>query len=307
MSSRKNWASFTEEVVSLYARPVRRRGTQKLIEAVLREFSPHCRFVTDLGPTAIAAWIADHPGRRPESVYSKLRSLRAAVSYAISRGYLRVSPFAYRSARAWSSWEAPELPAPVCTSAEIALVLHQADVEARTGIWHTRWKRQRLRALLYLLAFTGVRRAEALGLTVADIDLKQGLVRIKSNQGRSLKTRASARCVPISEPLRLVLANWIPQTGGVWLFPGTRRRSPWLGGGPGVRALDQVRELGERAGVPGLTISSFRHTFASLSEGWGIGETALQRLMGHSNPRTQRSYRHELPAVLREAGAKVHF
>jgi integrase len=74
-----------------------------------------------------------------------------------------------------------------------------------------------------------------------------------------------------------------------------------------VRALDQVRDLGVRAGVEGLTIASFRHTFASLAEGWNMSELELQRLLRHSRIRTQRAYRHELPAVLREAGAKVHF
>jgi integrase len=307
MPKRKSWASFSEEVVSLYAPPVRRRGTQRLIKSVLDEFAPRCRWVSDLGPAAIAGWIADHPGRRPESVYSKLRSLRAAVTYALVRGYLRVSPFAFRSARAWSSWEAPELPAPVCSSAQVRAILALADREAQTGHWRTHWRRQRLRALVYLLAYTGVRPAEALGLEVADVDLGRGLVSIKSNQGRSLKTRASAASVPIPEPLRPVLAHWIPQTGGEWLFPGTRKRGAWLTGGPGVRALDQVRDLGERAGVKGLTLVSFRHTFASMAELWGLGELALQRLLRHTRLKTQLHYRHEMPAMLADAAGRIRF
>jgi integrase len=223
MPRRKSWASFSEEVISLYAPPVRRLGTQRLIQAVLSEFAPHCRSVSDLGPVPIAAWIADHPGRRPESVYSKLRSLRAAVSYALARGYLKVSPFAFRSARAWATWDAPELPAPVCSADEIKRILALADTEASTGQFRVRWCRQRLRALVYLLAYTGVRRSEALGAAVSDIDLGRGLMAIRANQGRSLKTRASAASVPVPDPLRTVLANWIPLTGGVWLFPGTRR------------------------------------------------------------------------------------
>src|SRR5271157_6539776 len=42
-------------------------------------------------------------------------------------------------------------------------------------------------------------------------------------------------------------------------------------------------------------------SFASLSEGWSIGELVLQRILRHSQIRTQRMYRHEMPEVLQAA------
>ena len=99
----------------------------------------------------------------------------------------------------------------------------------------------------------------------------------------------------------------MPQTQSEWLFPGVRRLGPWLEGPPGQKPIDQVEALGTRAGVPGLTIASFRHTFASLAEGWSIGELALQRQLRHTRIRTQLAYRHPLPELLRDVAAKVRY
>jgi integrase len=68
-----------------------------------------------------------------------------------------------------------------------------------------------------------------------------------------------------------------------------------------------IAALGERAGVPGLTILAFRHTVGTLAEAWGIGELALQRLLRHSQPATQQHYRHPDLALMRQAVARIRF
>jgi integrase len=88
---------------------------------------------------------------------------------------------------------------------------------------------------------------------------------------------------------------WMAMTEGdgcEFLFPHSYRTGPWFSGRPGHRPLDEVKSLGERAGVDGLTILAFRHTVATLAEGWGISELMLQRLLRHARRATQRSYRH---------------
>ncbi len=237
------------------------------------------------------------------TVESYLRSLRAACTYAIASGHLRTSPFSFRSPRQWVDWDVPELPPPVHSAAQIARVLELADLEAQGGDWRA----ARLRAVVYAFAFTGARRRELLGLAVADVDLSHGVIDIRPNGRRSLKTRASAASLPIAAPLAAVLASWLPRCGSTHCFPGVRRVGPWLEGPVGGKALDQIKALGQRAGVPGLTIASFRHSFASCSEAWGLGELELQRWLRHSSPATQRHYRHPLEGVLRDAAAKVHY
>ena len=282
---------------------MRRIATQRKMEHVLAEFGAICRRPEDLTPSSVAAWIATHPQRRPATVESYLRSLRAACTYALGAGCLERSPFDFRSPARWVDWDVPELPPPVHQAGEIARVLALADQEALAG----GWRAARLRAVIYAFAFTGARRRELLGLAVADVDLPGAMISIATNGRRSLKTRASAAQIPIAAPLAEVLATWLAVCGSAWLFPGVRRCGPWLEGPVGEKALDQVKALGLRAGVPGLTIASFRHTFASLAEGWGIGELALQRQLRHTRIRTQIAYRHPLPEVLRDVAAKIHF
>jgi integrase len=270
---------------------------------VLGEFAQFCPTTADLTPAVIAGWIQLHPERRPETTLALLRTLAAACTYGVLVSALEANPFAWRSPTAWVDWDVPELDPPVHSSEEMARVLAQVNTEAAGGAWNA----LRLQAVVYAYAYLGARKREVLGLRIEDVDLAGGSVAIRTNRRRGLKTRSSAAHLPIPAELGKVLAAWMPLTGCEWLFPGARRQGPWLEGPPGLKAIDQVKALGQRAGVPGLTIASFRHTFASLAEGWGIGETALQRILRHTNPRTQKFYRHELPEVLREAGAKVRF
>jgi integrase len=297
------WSQFTADVLAVYLPPIRRLATYRKMSQVLGEFADFCLTTADLTPSAIARWMQVHPERRPETTLALLRTLSAACTYGVLISALEANPFGWRKPTAWVDWDVPELEPPVHTSEEIARVLALADQEAAGGAW----KAARLRAVVYALAFTGARKREILGLAVADVDLAAGMLTIRTNRRRGLKTRSSSANLPMPAELGRVLAAWMPLTGCEWLFPGATRTGPWLEGPPGLKAIDQVKALGQRAGVEGLTIASFRHTFASLAEGWGLGETVLQRLLRHSNPRTQRFYRHELPAVLREAGAKVHF
>jgi integrase len=317
-----SWSSFTADVLALYLPPIRRLATHRKMRQVLGEFSAFCLTTADLTPSVIAAWLQAHPERRPETTLALLRTLRAACTYGVLVSALEANPFAWRKPTAWVDWDVPELDPPVHSAEEISRVLALADQEAamQRGAWtvdrgpmesltvhDAAWKAARLRALVYAYAFLGARKREVLGLLVADVDLAGGCIAIRTNRRRGLKTRSSAAHLPIPAELGRVLAAWMPLTGCDWLFPGAKRQGPWLDGPPGLKAIDQIKALGERAGVEGLTIASFRHTFASLAEGWNMSELELQRLLRHSRIRTQRAYRHELPAVLKEAGAKVHF
>jgi integrase len=182
-------------------------------------------------------------------------------------------------------------------------VLQLADREAVS------WESRRLQALVYTYAYLGLRAAEALHLWVDDVDLGRSAVTLRSHpeEGWKPKTLKSSAVLPIAEPLSAVLAVWLPHTGTRWVFPGKKLRGPWLSGGPGVRPLDQVKELGRRAGVPGLTIASFRKTIGTYAKSWGFSQLELKALLRHSAVETQRWYDEEEIESLRPAVAKVQF
>ena len=181
MPKSHTWEEFRSEVLALYEPPMRRIATRRKMAHVLDEFGVLCHRPADLTPSSVAAWVRAHPDRRPATVESYLRSLRAACTYAIGSGYLERSPFAFRSPRQWIDWDVPELPPPVHSAEEIARVLALADSEAQDGSWRA----ARLRAVVYAFAFTGARRKELLGLAAADVDLDHGAIAIRPNGRRA--------------------------------------------------------------------------------------------------------------------------
>ena len=303
------FARFTAEVLSLYEPPIRAKGTYRQMSQVLREFAelPSVRTVTDLRPPAVAAWIADHPDRTPARTASLMRSLSSAVSYAMSERYLKSSPFAFRRVNQWvrDQCQVSDRPQPSRhQSAEsIQRLLSTLDTEASCGTW----KAGRLQALVYLLAFTGLRKGEALHLHVADVDLSGCTIVIQPRRTFRPKTRRSAARIPIAEPLADVLALWLPRTGCRWVFPGVECRGPWLSGCPGYKPLDEIRAAGERAGIDGLTIAGFRKTIGTLAKTWGLGQLEVKALLRHSNTETQRWYDEEQVETLRPAVAQIRF
>ena len=298
-----NWKVFSDNVLGMYVPSIRRPATARKMRQVLEEFGELVRGPAELTPATIARWIQLHPERRPETVCALLRSLRAACVYGARFGELEANPFDWRKPHEWVDWDVPELPPPVHSEHEVAAVLQRADLEAQGGDW----KAARLRAVVYGFAYTGARKREVLALRTQDVDLLRGLLSIRTNTRRRLKTRSSAAQIAVPEVLARVLESWIPRTWSEWLFPGVERKGPWLEGPPGEKPLDQVKALGLRAGVEGFTILSLRHSFASCAEGWQIGELALQRQLRHTRIRTQLAYRHPLPEVLRDVGAKVRY
>ncbi|HKI16797.1 MAG TPA: tyrosine-type recombinase/integrase [Isosphaeraceae bacterium] len=168
------------------------------------------------------------------------------------------------------------------TVEQVHRMLAQADAEASLGSWQA----GRLQALVWTYAFTGLRAGEALNLRVADVDLIRRVLTVQPRSTWRPKTVGSARRIPLIEPAAEVLDRWTPRTGCEWLFPGIKLRGPWINGGPGVKALDHVRELGRRAGVEHATILGFRKGIATNWKSWGGSQLARQKLLGHSSPRT---------------------
>jgi len=175
------------------------------------------------------------------------------------------------------------------------------DTEVSSGSW----KAGRRQALAYVLAYAGLRAGEALRLELADVDLAARTVCIRPRQSYGLKTRASAATLPLADPLVEVLRLWLPRCGGHWLFAGVRQRGPWVGGHPGYRPLDEIRAVGERAGVPGLTLLGFRKTLGTIAKQWGLGQLELKALLRHSNVETQRWYDEEQVESLRPAVGRI--
>jgi integrase len=305
----RSFQVFMAEVLSVNEPPMRAKGTFRQMSQVLREFAalPTVKRASDVNAFNIGQWIKSDPRRSPARTASLLRSLSSAASYGVLTGDLKMNPFKWRRVSQWVRDQVitPDRPrAPRHQSAEqIVRFLDLLDTEAGKGSW----KAGRLQALGYLLAYTGVRKEEALSLRPWDMDLEKRIVSIEPRATFRPKTKKSAARLPVADPLANVMALWVPRCGGEWLFPGVRLTAPWRGGPLGYKPLDEIRAAGERAGITGLTIASFRKTIGTLAKTWGLGQLELKALLRHSNVETQRWYDEEQVESLRPAVAKIQF
>lgn len=139
---------------------------------------------------------------------------------------------------------------------------------------------------------TGARAMEVQAALAADFDLRGLVFLVRPNERRRLKTRKSRREVVLPVELVPILDRWLPEGGSRWAFPGARRKSPWVGGSPGRKPLDELKAAGERCGVKGLTFQSLRHSYVTHSQGpWRVPDLLTQQLCGHTRRETTEGYR----------------
>lgn len=286
------FAEFRSRLRALYGPPLRAPSTLSGMMYALDQLEALGNVVTtaDLTTATIARFIAARPeGEHPNYTHTLVARVRAACNLAAAEGWVRVSPFAVR--KHWVRRVRPSPPGHHSRE-EIARVLGmmRADVARKKG-W-AQWRARRLLAMASVFAYTGLRKNEGLRLKVGDVNLESRMILIVPRVGNRLKTEAAAQPVPMPEALVTVLGDWLPHCGGDWLFPNWKRDAPWTGGSPGYKPLDRLKRLGERAGVDGFTFQSLRHSWATHAEFWGLSDAMIQRVLRHTNTRTQWHYRH---------------
>jgi integrase len=147
-------------------------------------------------------------------------------------------------------------------------------------------------AAVRLLALTGCRKGEILGLRWAEVDEPARAFRLTDS-----KEGASVR--PIGSPAFAVLATLSRREGCEWVLPGERRDLPY-GGLKGV-----WRDVMKRAGLSGVTLHALRHSFASVAGDLGFAEATIGALLGHASGTVTGRYTHILDTVLVAAADRV--
>ena len=140
----------------------------------------------------------------------------------------------------------------------------------------------RERALIEFFYSTGCRVSEVAGLEARDVNFEDRSLQV---MGKGKKKRT----VYFSVRARLMLQEYLRnRRGGTALFASGK--SPFQPLQP--RAIQKIMQnLGERAGISvKLHPHLLRHTFATSALNSGMELTAIQRLLGHSNPNTTQIY-----------------
>jgi integrase len=150
-----------------------------------------------------------------------------------------------------------------------------------------------------LVAATGVRISEALGLKWEDIDYQSKQINLRrvwvaKTIVERLKTDDSEAPVPLTDLLAIILQDWQKETvygrPSDWVFASTRCKGK-KPRSASVLAFDHLRPAALAAGVkikPGQRFGfhNFRHGLASWLVNKGTDVKTVQSLLRHSNVKT---------------------
>jgi integrase/recombinase XerD len=153
-------------------------------------------------------------------------------------------------------------------------------------------------ALLAVLDGGGLRRAEAVALGVADVDLDGESVMVRKGKGRK------ERRVPLASGSAAIIREWLAVRGD---HPGPLLTPIRKGGAVLLRALTTravariLERLAAAAGVEAFRAHDFRRTMIGDLLEAGADISTVQRLAGHASPDTTARYDRRPAEVQRKA------
>jgi integrase len=156
-----------------------------------------------------------------------------------------------------------------------------------------------MKVMVAVYIFAGLRREEAMWLTVHDIDLKTGnygviKVRAKTINGESWEPKTGKnRMVPISSRLRGYLDRYTPAASeGNWFFPSSARTrlDP-------DNFSEDLREINRKKGLS-WSCGDYRHTFGSQLAMANESLFKISTLMGNSPDVCRKHYAALMPESL---------
>jgi site-specific recombinase XerD len=215
------------------------------------------------------------------SLARKVSSLRSFFRFANERGYVKINPM--------SPVRNPKLPR------RLPVYLTQDELKKLlTSPGNKKWIDIRDRAILVLLAMTGIRLQELVQLDVDSIDLDNLSVRV-FGKGRK------ERIIPLNAVAAMVLQDYLkvrPVVQDKALF--VNRNGKRLIG----RTIEKkVKRYAMLAGLPSRSISphKLRHTFATLLHQNEVDLLEIQALLGHASITSTQIYTHTSSRRLRDA------
>ena len=221
------------------------------------------------------AWMGEKKGYRPGTVRRRIGALSSLCRYLVAEGEMLSNPcldLALPKKRR-------RLPS-VLTLEEARRMLAASEEHRNVTLAF------RNRAIVGVLLYCGLRRAEVLELKVGDVDLKAGWLKVR--QGKGMKDRL----IPLLAEARELIADWLefrPEVDHDYLFTGKQRMPLCVNSF--IRMFKTVKE---KAGLAreGVTPHTLRHTFASLLLQAGCDLVSIKEMLGHADLATTSIYLH---------------
>jgi integrase/recombinase XerC len=239
-------------------------------------------------PTFVRNWLANlkDTGRTAKTINRKISALKSFFKYHLKMGQIDASPMGTVVAPKI----AKRLPQYVEPQQMATLFAHVAFPEGREGLTH--------RLVLLLLYHTGMRRAELVGLTEAQVDLSKQSLKVlgKGNKERIIPIQAE-----LAEQLRRYMDTKPGPRGGALL---TNEK----GAGVTERQVYAIVKhyLGLVTTIDKKSPHVLRHSFATHLTNNGADLNAVKELLGHSSLAATQVYTHNTIAKLKDAHKKAH-
>jgi integrase/recombinase XerC len=251
--------------------------------------------VGEIDRLTIREWMAGlHADHKKTSVARKLASLRTFFQFLVREGKLESNP-----AKLVATPKI-ERKLPNHLSMEDAFrFIETPDTTTDLG--------RRDRAILEFLYATGIRVGELVGIDIADVDMREKMVRVTGK-------RKKQRIVPFGDPAREALVVYLEETRATFLnncpaaertnalflnYQGTRITTRSVG-----RMIDKYIKL--CADIHDISPHSLRHTFATHLLDSGADLRDIQELLGHARLSTTQIYTQVSMEKMIEVYDKAH-
>lgn len=239
---------------------------------------------------ALTAELRDDRGLAESTVRSAFLVLQMAIDGAVRDGLLAVNPC--------------KLAARPKVEPKEARYLDAAEARALVDAARS----SRYYPAVVLVATTGLRRGEALGLRWSDVDLDAGIARVKAS---TTKTAAGRRTVRLAPPVVAELKRWRVQQAAERLAAGDQWQDK-AGlvfttelGTPvdGRNLLRVVERAAATAKLEDVGVHTIRHTWATLALEDGTHVRAVAEALGHADrgALALQVYSHAAPRVIADA------
>ena len=279
----REFLSYLKDYRSFSALTVRAYGTDM---RMLREFLRH-RLGRVPSPTEITREMIVQFGvslRKPAplTLRRKYACISSFFGFLQDMGYAHTNP-------------ARRLPLPR-VSEYVPVFLSEETAQQLIAAADTPWTK----AMVVLLLSTGIRRSEAVGITLDDLNLEKRQLLIRGKGDKE-------RVVPLTDQSVEAIQAYLPhrtKTQSRHLFV-----SAWKGHPIHGRCINRMLKIViQKAGLAGqgITPHKLRHTFATHLIRNGVDIRTVQELMGHSELETTAKYLHSDTRTKQAAVGKLN-
>ena len=274
----------SENTVSSYMRDIRQfsewlseNGVPELVSATQVNIRDYLAYLQDQGKSGATA-------------SRSLASLKNFYAYAVSGGFLEVSPISGEIHVERGEKKLPQ----ILTGKEVELLLAQPACVDHKGY--------RDKAMLEVMYATGMRVTELISLNVEDVNLELALVKCHSGK--------KSRVIPLYPAAQKALAVYLKDVRSAMVLDANEQALFVNIGGTRMSRQGFWKILKYYQGKAGIekeiTPHTLRHSFAVhlLENGADLG--SLQELMGHSDISSTQMYAHLINQKIKNVYQKCH-